>query len=147
MSPHDFLEVAGKWAIANREAEWHSAASRAYYAAFHAARQLFLQWGFAVPQSDKAHAYLWLRLANAGHVDIERGGDDLNNMRGIRNEADYDLKRPFDQQVALDMVHLATDVVYLLESVVTVPSVQAQVVDTIKIYERDVLRHVTWQQP
>jgi uncharacterized protein (UPF0332 family) len=37
MNPHDFLEVANEWLTGIREAEWRSAVSRAYYAAFHVA--------------------------------------------------------------------------------------------------------------
>ena len=104
MSPHDFLEVAGEWAVANREAEWRSAASRAYYAAFHVARQLLLQWGFVVPSADQAHAYLWLRLANAGHPDVNRAGNDLRYLPATsdwhgrfrlvpRKDNDYEIDR------------------------------------------------------
>jgi uncharacterized protein (UPF0332 family) len=145
MSPRDFLDVAGEWALANREAEWRSAASRAYYASFHVASQLLLHSGFAVPQAEQAHAFLWLRLANAGHPDVQRAGNDLNYMRRIRNQADYDLGRPFAQQTGIDQVQLATDVVQLFETLAIVPTVLGQVIDAIKIYERDVLRQVTWQ--
>jgi hypothetical protein len=104
-----------------------------------------LNAGFAVPKADQCHAYLWLRLANAGHPDVQRAGNDLNFMRRIRNQADYELGRPFAQQAGIDQVQLATDVVQLLESLATVPKVLGQVIDAIKVYERDVLQHVTWQ--
>jgi uncharacterized protein (UPF0332 family) len=145
MNPVDFLDVAGEWAAGNREAEWRSAASRAYYAAFHVARKLLHQAGFVVPQAEQAHAYLWLRLANAGHPDVERAGNDLIYLRRVRNAADYDLDRPFAQLAALDHVQLATDAAKLLETVVTTPTVLARITDTIKAYERDVLGQVTWQ--
>ena len=48
MNPHDFLEVANEWITGVREAEWRSAVSRAYYAAFHVARLLLERCGFSV---------------------------------------------------------------------------------------------------
>jgi hypothetical protein len=104
-----------------------------------------LRSGFAVPQADRAHGYLWLRLANAGHPDVERAGTDLSLMRRARNLADYDLATPFLQQDAFDQVYQAMDVVQLLETLPTVPAVLAQVIDAIRVYERDVLGQVTWQ--
>jgi uncharacterized protein (UPF0332 family) len=145
MNPHDFLDVAGEWAAGNREAEWRSATSRAYYAAFHVGRKLLLQSGFVVPQGEQAHAFLWLRLANAGHPDVQRAGNDLNYLRRARNAADYDLDRPFAQLAALDHVQLATDAAQLLEAVLSTATVVTQITDTIKAYEHDVLGQVTWK--
>ena len=68
MNPREFLDLAGEWAAGTREGEWRSAVSRAYYAAFHVARTLLQDCGFAVPAAEQAHAYLWLRLANAGPI-------------------------------------------------------------------------------
>jgi uncharacterized protein (UPF0332 family) len=145
MSPREFLDVADELATGNREGDWRSAASRAYYAAFHVARQLLRQSGFAVPQADRAHSYLWLRLANAGHPDVQRAGNDLSDMRVVRNQADYDLDNPFLQQDGLDQVHQALRVVQVLEALPAVPAVLAQVIGAIRVYERDVLGQVTWQ--
>jgi uncharacterized protein (UPF0332 family) len=91
MDVRDFLEVAWSLLEGNGEAEWRSAVSRAYYAAFHVARQLMIQCGFAVPRADQAHAYLWLRLSNAGHPDVQQAGAQLSFLRQERNRADYDI--------------------------------------------------------
>ncbi len=40
MNWRDFLSLAARLAADTTEADWRTAASRAYYAAFHAARQL-----------------------------------------------------------------------------------------------------------
>jgi hypothetical protein len=145
MNPHDFLEVADEWAAGMREAEWRSAVSRAYYAAFHVARNLMRRCGFAVPQGDQAHGYLWLRLANAGHPDVRRIGLRLNYLRTVRNRADYDLDRPFLHSVAFGQVQAADDLIKLLDTLPTVPTLLARITDAIRIYERDVLGQVTWQ--
>src|SRR4051794_10116309 len=104
MNARDFLEVAWDWVGGTREAEWRSAASRAYYAAFHVARELLQGCGFDVPATEQAHAYLWLRLSNANHPDVTDAGSKLQELRAHRNWADYDLSRPFSQVFAVERV-------------------------------------------
>lgn len=70
MNARDVLEVADGLSMGTKEAEWRAAVSRAYFAAFHAARQLMEDLGFQVPRGEQAHAYLWKRLSNSGHVDV-----------------------------------------------------------------------------
>lgn len=91
MNARDFLALALHLAQESAESEWRSAVSRAYYAAFHVARELLQQCGFLVPRSERAHAYLWLRLANSGHLATATAGSKLNTLNGDRNRADYDL--------------------------------------------------------
>ncbi len=145
MNPRDFLDVADELAGGLREADWRSAASRAYYAAFHLARAVLRQCGFSVPQGEQAHVYLSLRLANSGHPDIVQAGHDLNYLRTVRNRADYDLDRSFDHRLALDHVQLAAEVIRTLEELLALTSALAQVTNVIRVYERDVLKQVTWQ--
>jgi uncharacterized protein (UPF0332 family) len=96
MDPREFLVVASEWAVGTNEAEWRSAVSRAYYSAFHVGRELLESAGFVVPESALAHAYVWLRLANAKNSLIVEAGNQLNVLRGQRNRADYALKQPLD---------------------------------------------------
>jgi uncharacterized protein (UPF0332 family) len=145
MNPQEFLDVADDLMVGVREGDWRSAVSRAYYAAFHVARMLLRQAGFLVPHADQAHGYLWLRLSNSGHPDVQQTGTDLKELRRIRNWADYDLDRPFAQDTALDLVQLSSATIQLLKSLPAAPTTLAQVIDTIKVYERDVLKQVTWQ--
>ena len=133
MKPHDFLDLAEALALGDGEAEWRSAASRAYYAAFHVARLLLENAGFTVPVAEQAHAYLWLRLSNCGHPDVQMAGEDLKKMRGVRNEADYDLQRRFSRERASAQVSLASAVIQLLDSVTTLPAVQQRITDAIKV--------------
>src|SRR5712671_665398 len=93
MDGSEFLEVAWDLVTGEREADWRSAVSRAYYAVFHVARRLLFQCGFSVPHADQAHAYVWRRLSNSGHPDVDNAGQNLSYLRGVRNEADYDLDR------------------------------------------------------
>jgi hypothetical protein len=139
-----FLDVAWELLAGLGEADWRSAAIRAYYAGFHVARQLFDICGFKAPDGDRAHAYLWLRLSNSGHPDVNNAGLSLNHLRGKRNLADYDLYYSLDQISATTLVQAADEIIKLLEMVMATPLVCAQITDNIKIYERDVLGELTW---
>jgi len=145
MSARDLLEVADDLLGGLKEAYWRSAVSRGYFAAFHEARRLLQQCGFAVPKGEQAHAYLWLRLSNFGHPDLVNAGAELNDLRSQRNWADYDFNLPLDQFTAADYVQAARDIVQLLELAATMPALQSQITTVIRVYERDVLGDVTWQ--
>lgn len=143
MTGHDFLPLAARLALGPTEPEWRSAVSRAYYAAFHVARQLLEDLGFTVPQADRAHAYLWLRLYNCGDPQVRLAGSDLNTLRRDRNHADYDLRRLFPAKIASDQVQAAEQIIRLLDAARQEPT-RTQITDAMKIYERDVLKDVTW---
>jgi uncharacterized protein (UPF0332 family) len=143
MDFRELLTLAATLAAGSSEAEWRSAVSRAYYAAFHVARELFLSMNFRVPQADRAHSYLWLRLANAGAPDVQLAGNRLNSLRGQRNRADYASRPPLAQATAANEVKNAEDIIQALDAAAVEP-VRTQVTDAMKVYERDVLHDVTW---
>ena len=143
MNFRDYLTLARTLAGGTTEAEWRSASSRAYYAAFHVARLLLLDLGFRVPQADRAHGYLWLRLSNAGHADTTTAGRNFGQLRRQRNWADYEDLRVIPQTGATQNVQEAEDIIQALDAA-TVEPVRTQITDAMKIYERDVLRDVTW---
>jgi uncharacterized protein (UPF0332 family) len=143
MNERDFLAVARDLATDKREAAWRSAISRAYYAAFHAARLFMEDLGFTVPRADKAHAYLWLRLANSGDPNLIRAGNQLKDLREDRNRCDYDLQRIIRQPFAVADIKEAEDIIQTLDAARSEP-IRTQIVDAIKIYERVVWQDVTW---
>jgi uncharacterized protein (UPF0332 family) len=145
MNPREFLEVADDLAMGIREGDWRSASSRAYFAAFHVARRLLRQCGFAVPQADGAHGYLWLRLSNAGHPDIKKAGNDLRHLRTYRNRADYEIDSLVMHHDAIDAVALADNFIDVLEAALSTPNIVSLITDAIRIYEREILKQVTWQ--
>ena len=142
----DFLSLAANLANGTTEAEWRTASSRAYYAAFHVARRLLLDLGFRVPRAERAHGYLWLRLSNAGHADVILAGGRLDDLRRHRNQADYD-DHLFIAQATTDAdVRLAEKVIQALDAAAVDP-VRTQISDAMRDYERDILQDVTWQPP
>jgi uncharacterized protein (UPF0332 family) len=144
MDGRDFLTLALSLAKGTTEAEWRSAASRAYYAAFHVARKILSQCGFTVPRGDRAHAYLWLRISNSKNATVDKAGRDLKAARSDRNWADYDLDRPFIQRTALDQLKLIESVINNMQPIGNEPT-KTQITEAIKVYERDVLKEATWQ--
>jgi hypothetical protein len=100
--------------------------------------------GFTVPQADRAHSYLWLRLSNCGNPNVQRAGVDLNDLRRDRNGADYDLRRPVRQHVVRTAVQAAANVIRVLDAAAIEPT-RTQITDAMKVYERDVLHDVTWR--
>lgn len=143
MDAREFHTLAQQLSLEATEAAWRSAVSRAYYAAFHVARQLLEDLGFTVPRADRAHAYLWLRLANCGDPQVQQAGNALNDLRRERNWADYDLARPLRQSLSQKQWSFAAQIIQALETASIEPA-RSQIRDEMKIYERNVLRDVTW---
>lgn len=144
IDPREFLRLAESWIGGTSEAEWRCAVSRAYYAAFHVARRLMRELGFQVPRGDRAHAFLWLRLSNCGDAHIQVAGSDLSTLRRDRNAADYDVDRSLSQPDALLQVVAARNIVQALDAARAEP-IRSQITEAMKLYERDVLKQVTWQ--
>jgi uncharacterized protein (UPF0332 family) len=146
MNPRDFLTLAYGLAAGTTEAEWRSAVSRAYYAAFHAARQLLRDLGFRVPRGDQAHAYLWMRLSNCGDAGLVAAGQKLRDLRSDRNHADYDLDVPLPRASAPFRTGTADNVMQTLDTGRVEPT-RTRITNAMRTYEQTVLRVVTWQVP
>ncbi len=137
------MSLAVRLSAGAGEAEWRTAVGRAYYAAFHAARELLEDLGFTVPRADVAHFFLSVRLQNSGDPQMIKAGSDLNTLRRFRNQADYDLYRPFSQRIALSQVPAAERIIQALNAAQIDP-LRTQITDAMKSYERSV-NQVTWK--
>ena len=144
MNFRDFLRVAQGLSAGKTEAEWRSAISRSYYALFHVASELLMILGFRVPRMDRGHAFLWLRLSNSSNPDVSQAGRDLNKLRSDRNTADYDQRASISQTDAEDAWKIAQLAISVFDGALKEP-ILTQITEAIKIYERDVLKEVTWQ--
>jgi uncharacterized protein (UPF0332 family) len=143
MTGRDFLPLAKQLAGGADEPEWRTATSRAYYAAFHVARNLFVALRFVVPHEEKAHVYLYHRLNNCGEAAVQGTANKLNNLRRRRNQADYDCHLSLTQAEANQMVQAAEEIIQALDNLSAAEQIQIR--DAMIIYERDVLQNVTWQ--
>ena len=143
MDPRRFLAQARRLSTLANEEDWRTAVSRAYYAVFHVACDLMTDLGFTVPQGDRAHGYLWLRLENSGEMATERAGAELKSMRGRRNMADYDLRRSVSASMAVNAIRWAESIIQSLDAA-ALPPIRRQITTAMKVYEQNVLRDVTW---
>lgn len=91
MDPKDFLRVANDLAKSDEAAELRSAVSRAYYAAFHVARKLLVDMGFEISKGPAAHGDVCKYLGNAANPTVEHAGNNIGDLKGWRNQADYEL--------------------------------------------------------
>jgi uncharacterized protein (UPF0332 family) len=126
------------------QADLRTAVSRAYYAAFHVARDFLTALGFQTPNGEQAHGYLWLRLSNCGDAKVAQAGHRLKDLRRKRNQADYDLQRTIRQGIARSDFQIAADIIRLIDSLTALP-LRTQIRDAMIVYERDVLKDVTWR--
>ncbi len=143
MNWRDFLLLASRLAAGTTEADWRTGISRAYYAAFHVARRLFAELNFAVPRADRAHQYLVFRLSNSGEPAVEQAGRDLETLRRLRNRADYDEVPALTQAQSTAAFRLAEAIIQVLDAARQEPG-RTRMKDAMIVYERDVLRDVTW---
>jgi uncharacterized protein (UPF0332 family) len=145
MKSREFLKVAQTLLQDQGEGAWRSAVSRAYYAAFHTAREVMGILGFDVPRGERAHAYLWLRLSNCGDAQLRETGAALNILRQDRNIADYDLHRSLSQANAAKDVKKAEEVIRVLTTAAISEPARSVITVAMKTYERDVLKEITWK--
>lgn len=142
MNGRDFLDTARHLASQGGEADGRSAVSRAYYAAFHAARDLLAALRFQTPRADRAHNYLYVRLNNCGDSRVGTAAFLLQKLRGLRNQADYDVGRPF---IPADATKAIADAERILQTLdVLTPAERTQITDAMKLYEQQI-SDVTWQ--
>lgn len=139
----DLLRLAEKLSLSTTEPEWRCAVSRAYYAAFHHGRDLLQALGFEPPRGEIAHAYLWRRLQSCGNPSLGMAGSDLNQLRGQRNRADYDLAGDVSHRTAMTAVETAAAIFRIIDALT--PDDREVAIEIIKAYERDVLREPTWR--
>ena len=144
ISDRELLKLAAKLSVSRTEVEWRCAASRAYFAAFHRARTLIHSLGFDVPRGDRAHAFLWRRMLSCGTTSIGMAGSLLSELRNSRNRADYDVSEEFPVKDARVAVESASDILQILDKLT--PDDRHAAMETMRTYERDVLRETTWRQ-
>jgi hypothetical protein len=86
---------------------------------------------------------VWIRLSNCSHAHVSKAGRDLNNLRSQRNRADDDARYTLVQASAAGYVKLAEDIIRVFDAAKLDPT-RTQITDAMKVYERDVLKDVTW---
>jgi|SRR5580704_15724645 uncharacterized protein (UPF0332 family) len=105
---HDYLRFSESVASSSDEATLRSAISRAYYAAFHAGRDLCRELEIAVDakpidpgeRDHSVHARVARALVAHKHPRLRHAGEVLDALRKLRNDADYRLSFDGDVKAA-----------------------------------------------
>jgi hypothetical protein len=92
MDGRAFLLVAQRLAQASSEADWRTAAGRAYYTLMLEAREALRRWGFSIPKGDQIHRFVRLRLPYAADSDLRDVSLTLEESGKLRAEADYQIE-------------------------------------------------------
>jgi uncharacterized protein (UPF0332 family) len=94
-----------------QQARWRSSVSRAYYAAYHEARDFLLSQGILI-QRDQAHSQVINELAKLGPQAFNIS-ESLRRLRAKRNFADYD-KNTFASKLSdyESIILMATTITY-----------------------------------
>lgn len=142
MNGRDFLAVAQTLTRGRAEAEWRSAVSRAYYAAFRATRDFLGGLRFVTPRADRAHEYLYRRLNNCGNVAVINPTTLLHDLRKRRNMGDYDMGVAYSAGVAAACVADAEAVMKVLDGLTLAE--RTQIADAMKLYEQGI-GDLTWR--
>ena len=116
MTGGDFLELAGRLLASARKpspALCRTAISRAYYGAFHLAREFLADIQLAATRD---HGDVWKCLGGCGQLDAQRTSALLRTLHENRVAADYRLEapQPNDVEFARSNVERAMDVMSLL---------------------------------
>lgn len=82
-----------------KEQEYDDSASRAYYAAFHAAQAVLFSEGFEADSHYGLKMLFGLNFVKAGKIEVEYG-KLLSNLKDDREEGDYDVVSFIDRETA-----------------------------------------------
>jgi hypothetical protein len=94
MKPSEYLALAERLLAGEKcPAGFRTTVSRAYYGAFHTALAFVREMGVTIPSgpSINKHECVPHLLGNSGDADLQKAGARLENLRGERNRADYNL--------------------------------------------------------
>lgn len=94
-----FLDLAERLAESSDEASLRSAISRGYYALFHRARRYAVRHQFQPPGPPISTHQALIAWFKQRPSDEEREiGDELDDLRKLRNDADYQVRSDFVPQ-------------------------------------------------
>lgn len=135
MDGRTFLGVARRLAQGGAEADWRTAAGRAYYALLLEGRAALQRWGFSILRQDQIHAFVRLRFLYAADADLKDIGRVLEELVLLRNRADYQLDRPgpfVSVHVVTQAVLKSQDAINRLDRIDHAPARRAAVIADIQ---------------
>jgi len=119
--------------LPEKEAADRSAASRAYYGAFHVALEDAVSTGYARFRSGDDHTHVEKHLRECRETNKNRwaAAKELNRLKDLRNKADYDnLLDRKPESLAVQAITMAKRVLALLGSTTSSDEAGAQSIKT-----------------
>jgi uncharacterized protein (UPF0332 family) len=112
----EYLELARDLTFnesqAGREAYLRSAISRAFYSAYHCAKEIHLRRGWSPPFGGDTHKETFRAIENSGKDGAVECADTLRSMKTSRVHADYETHFPGDlEKAALFMIEQAASII------------------------------------
>ena len=92
--------LAGKTVIVSEQAKLRSAISRAYYAAFHQAKQVLEAKDRLTIPLQNVHKFVINQFQNYPDPIRQKIGNRLQVLRGYRNQADYESSTPVTEAIS-----------------------------------------------
>ena len=135
MDGRGFLQSARRLLADPSEANWRSAAGRAYYALLHEGRAALERWGFPLLPRERVHSFVRVRFTFPAHADVRKVGDSFGLLSGLRNAADYRLASPGKFATAAeadDAVQRAEAAIDLLDQIDADPARRAAAVAAVR---------------
>jgi hypothetical protein len=139
MDAKAFQDTAERLARESAEGDWRSAASRGYYAVFHFFLGFFRSHGLDLGTAGSAHPNLYLGLYNCGVAAVKPVAREVDRLRRLRTDADYNLRMNFSQALAARAVRDTAQVVGDFQAVLTTVAA-ADVVDGARNHLRSIGR-------
>jgi hypothetical protein len=141
MDPAEFYVLAMRIVTggpAPGPAECRTAIGRAYYAALNRADETLARWGTSCSKGPQKHGLAVRFLHAANDPDLMTASTALNDLKTLRNRADYDMndtsvESAYQAKVALTFAKLVMD---HLEAVDTDPPRRSSAEAHIKSYQR-----------
>ncbi|MFA4917381.1 MAG: hypothetical protein WC560_12025 [Syntrophales bacterium] len=141
MDPRDFLQIATNLSNGSKPAEFRTAVSRAYYAAYHVGVGFLNGMDCHISEGSNGHAEVSRDLNNCGDHELSKVGSKINDLRSERIIADYKLNKTKydDQRNTQATVMQAERIIKALDQYASSPR-QIEIAKAIKEYRKKVSR-------
>ncbi|HEY5316041.1 MAG TPA: hypothetical protein VIK18_26170 [Pirellulales bacterium] len=140
MNGTQFYSFAISLAKGPGPAEFRSCTSRAYYGAYHRARELIEHYGVSLPGGTEWHKKVRWILDQSNDAAIKKASAKLNSLRDARNDADYQLSdlQPENARSAEFNLRTAKEIIDLVDAYIA--SGKSPGRTAIREYSKDTLK-------
>ena len=139
MDPKEFHRLASRLVGGTSPAEFRTAISRAYYAAYNVAVETLEDMNFRISKGPSGHGEVQNRLSNSGDTEVMKVGSQLTDLHSRRIQADYRLGRTDVENIktARALVEQARRMIQTLDGCRSDPR-RGQVITAIQDWEQKV---------